>query len=129
MQATVNYPQSNWRSRFGWFSIGPLAGLIIVATMLLLTTNSYAEQHRNKIYTGVYVAGYDFSEMTLSEAEDAISVFSSTDSATITLIDSSSGQEWQWTHNELGLNVDAEKTAEMAFQIGRNGQDLSLIHI
>ena len=123
MQATVNYPQSNWRSRVGWFSIGPLAGLIVVATMLLLTTSSYAEQHRNKIYTGVYVAGYDLSEMTLSEAEDAIRAFSSTDSATITLIDSSSGQEWQWTHSELGLYVDAEKTAELAFQVGRNGQD------
>lgn len=123
MQATVNYPQSNWRSRIGWFSIGPLAGLIIVATMLLLTSNSYAEQHRNKVYTGVYVGGLDLSEMSLSEATDEIRTFSSTDSATITLVDPSNGQEWQWTHNELGLYIDAEKTAELAFQVGRAGPD------
>ena len=123
MQATVNYPQSNWRSRVGWFSIGPLAGLIIVATMLLLTSNSYAEQHRNKVYTGVYVGGLDLSEMSLPEATDAIRTFSSTDIATITLIDPSNGQEWQWTHNELGLYVDAEQTAELAFQVGRAGSD------
>ena len=123
MQATVNYPHSNWRSRVGWFSIGPLAGLIIVATILLLTSNSYAEQHRNKVYTGVYVAGLDLSEMTLSEATGAIEALSATNAATITLIDPSNGQEWQWAHNELGLYVDAQKTAELAFQVGRTGQE------
>lgn len=124
MQASVNYSQSNWGSRIGWFSIGPLAGLIIVATILLLTSNSYAEQHRNKVYTGVYVGGLDLSEMSLTEAADTIRVFNATDSATITLIDPGTGQEWTWAHDELGLHVNADKTAELAFQVGRSGQDV-----
>ena len=72
MQATINYPQSSWRSRIGWFSVGPLAGIIILATILLLASNSYAEQHRNQIYTGVFVAGQDLGKLTQAEAVQMI---------------------------------------------------------
>lgn len=123
MQATVNYPRTSWRSRIGWFSVGPLAGLIILATILLLTSNSYADQHRNRVYTGVFVGGHDLSEMTQTEAAEAIQSFSSTSNATITLIDPGTGQEWSWTHNELGLHVDAETTASLAFDVGRSGTE------
>ncbi|MFK7802744.1 MAG: VanW family protein [Anaerolineae bacterium] len=127
MQATVNYPQTSWRSRIGWFSVGPLAGLIILATILLLTSNSYADQHRNRVYTGVFVGGHDLGEMTQAEATEAIQALSSAVDATITLIDPGTGQEWSWTHSELGLHVDADTTANLAFGVGRSGAETEML--
>ncbi len=121
MQATVNYPQSNWLSKIGWFSIGPLTGAIILATILLLTSSSYSQKHANKVFTGVYLAGHDLSELTLEETTAKINALGLTDSTTITLVDPGTGEEWVWTHNELGLHIDAAETANMAFTTGRSG--------
>lgn len=127
MQATINFPQSTWRSRIGWFSVGPLAGLIILTTILLLTSSSYTQQHRNRVYTGVFVAGHDLGEMTQEQAADVIRDLSSINNATITLIDPRTQQEWSWTHRELGLQVDAGATVESAFQIGRAGSERDML--
>ena len=127
MQATAGYSQSNWGSRIGWFSVGPLAGAIILATIMLLTSSSYSQKHANRVYTGVYVAGLDLSELTPEEAAQQIQSSSLTNSATITLIDPGTGQEWSWTHNELGLHINAEATAALAYETGRVGSSTTMM--
>ena len=127
MQATAGYSQSNWGTRIGWFSVGPLAGAIILATIMLLTSSSYSQKHANRVYTGVYVAGVDLSELTAEEAAQQIQTSSLTNSATITLIDPGTGQEWSWTHNELGLHINAEATAALAYETGRVGSSTTMM--
>ncbi len=121
MQATVNYPQSNWISKIAWFSIGPLTGAIILATILLLTSSSYSQKHANKVFTGVFVAGHDLSGMSLDEATAEIDGLGLTESTTVTLVDPGTGQEWVWTHSQLGMYIDTSETAGLAFTTGRDG--------
>lgn len=127
MQATAPYTQKNWAARIGWFSLGPLSGLIIIGTILLLTANSYAERHTNRIYTGVYVSGIDLSEMTQDEAAAALVQLSATDADTVTLVDPRTEQEWTWTHAELGLILNTQATVEQAFNVGRSGSDFAVL--
>ena len=127
MQATAPFSHNNWRAKIGWFSLGPLSGLIIVGTILLLMANSYADQHRNRMYTGVYVSGIDLSKMTQEEAVGALTQLSNADTDSITLIDPRTQTEWTWSHSELGLELNPEAIIEQAFQVGRTGSERDML--
>ena len=110
----------SWGTRLSWFSIGPLSGLVIMGVLILLLVNSYQGQHKNKIYTGVYVNQIDLSELTQAEAEERLHQ-SLPDSHTVTLVDPASGREWVYGTADLGLKLDFAATVSAAFKIGRSG--------
>ena len=112
----------SWGMRIGWFSIGPLAGLILAGIALLFLMNGYQQQHENKIYTGVYVNQVDLSELTLDEARAALNeTFLASQNSTYTLVDSASGREWRYTAADLGLTTDLDAMVTAAYQTGRSG--------
>ncbi|MDJ0756024.1 MAG: VanW family protein [Ardenticatenaceae bacterium] len=124
MQA--NYPvtgkKSSWGTRLGWLSVGPMSALVVLLVILLLTLVSYQQRHDGRIYTGVYVNSIDLGELTPAEAANRLTAESGQiDGIPLTLVDPATGREWSLTSGDLGVSLDAAATAELAFQVGREG--------
>jgi vancomycin resistance protein YoaR len=116
------------RPRWGiWLFFLLLAGLFTLAA--LAGAFAYEYRYADRIYEGVQVAGIPLGNMSLEEATAAIK-----DGLTpypgnpITLHYAQPGgagggeRSWLLTLADLGVSVDAEKTAAAAFGVGRRGE-------
>ena len=125
MQAISPRPQRLASRSLGYFLIPPLLGLTLLAVLLALGLTAYRARYSGRVYTGVSVAGIDLSEMTVEEAQAALSAalpYAST--ASLTLVDPATGTEWPFTPAQLGITVDTAATASAAFDVGRSGGPL-----
>jgi vancomycin resistance protein YoaR len=127
MQAISPRPRTD-RSlgrNLGYFLIPPIVGLTLVVLILGAAMAIYRANHNGRIYTGVTVQGIDVGRMTPAEAAAALNdVTSYSNAGALTLVDPATGAEWPFTPAQLGIVVDAEKTAETAFNVGRSGGPL-----
>ncbi len=85
-----------------------------------VATRAYSQQYTRRIYPGVSVYGLDLGGKSLAEASDHLRAFLPTpDSLSLTLRDGD--RVWQRSWADLGIRYDAEATAQLAYQVGREG--------
>jgi vancomycin resistance protein YoaR len=108
------------RPRWGiWLFFVLATGLFALVAMA--GALAYEYRYADRIYEGVQVAGIPLGSMSLEQASAAIK-----DGLTpypgnpITL--SFGERSWSLTPADLGVSVDAGKTAAAAFAVGRNGE-------
>ncbi len=127
MQVISPHSQTN-RSlgrTLGYFLIPPIVTLALVVLLLATGMALYRASHSGRVYTGVTIQGIDVGGLTPEEAATALrdaAPYSS--SGQLTLVDPRTGQEWSFTPAQLGIVVDTEATAEVAFDVGRSGGPL-----
>jgi len=108
------------RRRWGiWLFFVLVAGLF--ALVALAGALAYEYRYADRIYEGVQVAGIPLGGMSLEEAtaaiQDGLTPYPGTP---ITLY--SGERNWSLTPADLGVSVDAGKTAAAAFAVGRRGE-------
>ncbi len=96
----------------------------IIVICLAVLAGVYAvnssKLNNNKIYDGIYAGGENVGGLTVEEAAEKIeSIVSIDEDRVLTL--SCDGKETSFVLGEAGVKVDAFKTAEMAYDAGRNG--------
>jgi vancomycin resistance protein YoaR len=131
MQASLPQPSIETGSlsrKIGFFLIPPLTGLIIASLILAFIVASYQSRHSEKIYTGVTIAGIDLSAMSQGDASTALAArLNNENSGQIKFTLPVTGQSWEKTPAELGLDVDLAATVELAFAVGRSGTPFTQI--
>ncbi len=107
------------RSLFGFLLIPTIAALVVLAAVVLGVL-AFENSHENRIYPGVVIWGVDLAGMTPGEAAEALlAAFPYPNQVAFRFRDSGTGQEWVATPAQLGVRLDAEATADRAYQIGR----------
>lgn len=101
-------------------SLALLLALLLSALAAFLTLGGYQIVHMGVIYRGVSVNGTDLSGLTVQEATEAI-LANTTFSQTGNILFTDGERQWLATPAELGLFLDAEGTARLAFEVGRSG--------
>ena len=129
MQAAPQWPQpqkkNTWRHA-GLFLLAPVTAVILLLAFLFVTFTNYSSQHTDRIYTGVQVMGIDLSGLSKAEAAETLAAaFPYPEQGAITLNDPASGQQWQATPADLGLQFDTAATVDAAYTVGRSGDPLA----
>ena len=121
-QLTQSTKISVWH-KLRWFSLGPITGLVLLLLATSATAATYQTEHQDLIFAGVAVAGVDVGGLTEAQAAEKLqsAVQIAAESDLVVLRDSATGQEWRFSPEELGLQLDARATAANAFSIGRTG--------
>ncbi len=101
-------------------SLSVLLGLLLAATALVLLIVFYQLTHLGSIYKGVRISGIDVSGLTVQEASLLI-LENVTYPQTGRILLADGAQQWLATPAEMGLILDAGRSAELAFQVGRSG--------
>lgn len=123
MQATPTAQPSkqNLNRNLGYLLLPPLTILVLAVLIFAVMLVSYQSRHSNKIFTGVTVGNADLSGLTETEAAAALSSSLGIDTPQITLVNPRTGEEWAFTHAELGMQLDADTTLAQALAVGREG--------
>lgn len=115
-------PTSSFGYKLRWFSLVPVTTFILVFLGVSLLLMGYQDSHVNLIYTGVSVAQVQLGGLALEEAIPQLEQeWLAGQNTVIRIEDPATGQSWSYKMNELGLTLDAQATAELAFNIGRAG--------
>jgi vancomycin resistance protein YoaR len=102
-----------------------IIGLALFALLIGAGLSVYQAQHSGRIFTGVSVWGVDLSGLTPAEAQAAIiSTVDFPAGTTFTLVNPDTGEQWVMTPQQLGVSMDAQRTAQAAFEIGRSSGPL-----
>jgi vancomycin resistance protein YoaR len=110
------------RTIFPWLSaLAALAGgLLLFLTFSGISLYYFEANYDGKVYPGVTVAGHDLSGLTPAEASSLIA--SRMDYSERGRIVFQEGESiWIATPGELGLRIDSLSSAQVAYQVGRNG--------
>ena len=96
-----------------------LAGATLLVFLLMIIVAGYEFLHQDEIYPGVStVLGVDLAGMSRQEAAAALETrFTYPDDAVFVL--RYGGRSWEFTARELGVRLDAEATANAAYNAGR----------
>lgn len=128
MQAPGHIGQPATRSTarsIGYFLMPLIVGLALFALLIGSSLTLFQMQQSGQIMTGVTVWGVDLSGMTPADAKATLaSKVAFAPGTTFTLVDPASGEQWQFTPQQLGVNVDTDRTAQAAFEVGRSGGPL-----
>lgn len=102
------------------------AGILALALLLIgiggpvLVSQAYNQNYADRIYPGVSVYGVDLSGMTVDEATITLrGTFPNPAAQPLTLSDGE--RTWNRTWADLGIKLDPSSTAQLAFQVGREG--------
>lgn len=97
-----------------------ITGAILTAIVVVLFLFAFQMRHLDRIYSGVYALGIDLGGMSVEEATTTLDAqFDYASSAVFTFRDGE--RFWQLTAADLGVQFDAQKTAEAAFEVGHSG--------
>lgn len=97
-----------------------ITGTILTAIVLALFLFAFQMRYTERVVPGVYAMGINLTNMTLDEAGTTLAgEFEYGDNAVFTFRDGDSF--WQMTAADLGVEFDAQETAERAFEIGHSG--------
>ncbi len=59
--------------KFSWFMAFPLSAVVVALILAALLVITYQQYHRNRVFTGVMVAGISLDGTTTEEALEALS--------------------------------------------------------
>jgi len=113
--------RSNHNGR--WFLF---AGILLIVQLcvgaggLSLASRAYGQRYADRIYPGVSVYGVDLSGMTVEEATTALQAALPEPSA-MPLVLRDGEHSWNRSWAELGIHIDPNATARLAYQVGRRG--------
>lgn len=126
MQATAPSNGGPALSRkLGFFLLPPLLALVGITLLFSLLTTQYRDEHRDRIYTGVSVAGVDLGGKTAAEAEALLaSALPQYAGGSITFVNPAQNETWQTSYADLGIKLNSEETLTAAMQVGRSGGPL-----
>lgn len=94
--------------------------LILFGVMLLLLVLGFEVAYANRVYPGVYVQDLDLSGLTRQETDEQLEEalrYSYDGQVRFTFED----RTWDARPIDLGFRIDAESSAEKAYQVGRRG--------
>ncbi|GMQ79203.1 MAG: VanW family protein [Anaerolineae bacterium] len=112
--------------KFSWFMVFPLTAVVVALILSALLVITYQQYHRNRVFTGVMVAGIGLDGMNGEEALEALSQqYPNPAQKSITLTYPKDGQSWQFKWEELGLSLDDQATIKAAMMVGREGGPIS----
>jgi vancomycin resistance protein YoaR len=120
-QSTLTRPDTSWLARV--LQLLFFAGLLAVITAVLAVGGvaAFQARYRDRVYPGVWMLGKELSGLTRSEAERALAAaFTYPEDAQFTFRHGE--RRWTATAAELGVQLDAAASAELAFQVGRLGE-------
>lgn len=106
--------------RLIWLLIAVSFCLCGLAGGAFLASDAYSRRYSGRIYPGVQVQGVRLDGLTVMEATQVLQA-AFPDPATLPLLLRDRERTWVRTWAELGLRMDAEATARMAYQVGRSG--------
>jgi hypothetical protein len=118
---------SDWRARAGilirdffWYLTHSTSVLLAVVVVVLVIFGVYAGSHvvNGRIFPNVWAAGVYLGGMTVEEATVALTTAWDT-SVQIDLVDGD--RVWKAQPVQLGMQIDAQKTAEAARSVGMAG--------
>jgi vancomycin resistance protein YoaR len=98
------------RSRLAWL----LAATLALAVLLGISAM------RDTIAVGVHVAGTDVGGRTIAEARRVLAPAASAFGSTLVVV-ADGERVWVATNDELGIQLDTDRAAALAFDIGRDG--------
>lgn len=108
--------------RTPWLAFGAILILVIAcigAGGIMLVGRAYQQRYTDRIYPGVSVYGVDLSGLTVNEAAAAIPIRLPAANLPITLRDGERAWSCSWAN--VGMHIDPQATAQMAYRIGREG--------
>jgi lipoprotein-anchoring transpeptidase ErfK/SrfK len=102
------------------------AGVLTLALLLIgiggpaMVSQAYSQNYADRIYLGVSVYSVDLGGMTVDEAAVALrGTFPNPAAQPLTLSDGE--RTWNRTWADLGIKLDPVSTAQLAYQVGREG--------
>jgi vancomycin resistance protein YoaR len=98
------------RSRLAWL----LAATLALAVLLGISAM------RDTIAVGVHVAGMDVGGRTIAEARRVLAPAATAFGSTLVVV-ADGERVWVATNEELGIRLDTDRAAALAFDIGRDG--------
>jgi len=117
--SAVSYPRSKRSSTTEQVLVALLLGIVLFFIFSALALVVFQVAYAGRIFPGVRAGGIDLAGLTPSEAAAEVTRgYAYPRTGRILLQDGA--QAWQATPAELGLYVDPETTAGVAFQIGRS---------
>jgi vancomycin resistance protein YoaR len=117
------------RSIFPWISVFAAlsGGLLLFAVFSIYSLYHFDSSYEGKIYPGVSVAGNDLSGLSPEEASALLA--SRMDYQKRGRIVFHEGENiWIASPEELGLRIDAQSSAQFAYQVGRNGSYINRLN-
>ena len=109
--------------RTAWFIYAGILMAIVLAIGvggLAMVSQAYSRNYADRIYPGVSVYGVDLGDKTVDEAVTALlSTFPDPTTQPLTVRDGD--RTWSHTWADLGIRLDPTATAQMAYQVGREG--------
>ena len=94
---------------------------LTVAALVVLAVASYMFVYRDRVYLGVYAAGYDLGGLTRPQAEEFLRTEVGPSLARQTVQMRAGQKLWAPTYTDLGARLDPHATADIAYQEGRQG--------
>ena len=111
--------------RWKKFAIGLLAGLYLLAGLVVLGLYSLQQAYADRIYPGVTLAGVDFSGKNWDTAAQEVErILTSIEQTTIP-IEVEGGEAFQPTLTQLGMEIDQDSVLAEVFSIGHGASLLS----
>ena len=102
------------------FLIAIVGGSVLFGFTLIMLLISFNLAYQGKIFPGISMAGIDLSGMTLDQAILTIQKqIAYADNGEIVLQDGK--QIWRFHPSELGFQIDAQRSAIAAYNLGRQG--------
>jgi LysM repeat protein len=119
----VKAGRKGMKSRTGWFlyaSILAIVGLCVGVSGLALASRAYERHYDGRIYPGVSVYGVNLGGLTTEEAATLLQLaFPDPSALSLTLRDGE--RTWRRSWADLKLRLDPLATADLAYQMGREG--------
>ncbi len=102
-----------------------VSGLLLVFFILITTLAGYQFMYQDKVYPGIStVYGLDLTGMTREEVRLALQErFTYAEDATFAF--HYEGQTWEYTAQELGVELDVDATVDAVFNAGRSSSTIS----
>jgi vancomycin resistance protein YoaR len=100
-----------------------MGGLALFIVLLMALAFGYDLSYKGQVYSGVWMGGVDLSGLTTEQAAERLSAsLAFPQTGRIVLQDSS--EVWVLRPGDLGLSLDAQASARMAYSLGRQGNPL-----
>ena len=94
-------------------------GIVLFGLFAGIYLVSYEVKHRDTIFPGISMSGVDLSGLTIDEAAQVIHEQLSYPSKGRLLV-TDQEQNWLYTPQQVGLNIDPLASAKKAFEVGRS---------
>ncbi len=124
MKRNPPYPASSLDALIQTVTASLLGGVLLFAAASLLLGIAFEARYAGRVYPGVYLGGVAVGGLRPAEAAARLEKnFTYPQEGSITLLDG--GSRWEFSPADLGLFLDAERSAQQAYAWGRTGGPLA----